>query len=216
MKAAPSHVYPITTNHLTWAPKQACGHINNGIAASFCCYDLLLLWNHQPCFDILWLDKCSVFIPRIAVGPGKPAGWKRNLTVTHGDDSSTGNQRASPIPTSSFTPMKNHQYHTGWKRPKRPFCKATWKYYDCVHKAFTRFDKHSRLNKEALSALHKEVVNPVEKHAPTNELISDMNCGVYVGVSLRWSGQTLRGKQSTVVQQTIERVLTETALWDYT
>lgn len=37
-----------------------------------------------------------------------------------------------------------------------------------------------QLNKDALSALYKAVVTPVEKHAPTNELISDMNCGVYV------------------------------------
>lgn len=42
------------------------------------------------------------------------------------------------------------------------------------------FERQGRPNKEALSATYKGVVTPVEKHASTNELISDMNCGVYV------------------------------------
>ncbi|CAJ1059165.1 Hypothetical predicted protein [Xyrichtys novacula] len=35
-------------------------------------------------------------------------------------------------------------------------------------------------DKEVLSALQKAAVTPVVKLAPTNELISDMKCGVYV------------------------------------
>lgn len=102
MKPAPSHVYPITTNDLTWAPQQACGHIKMEILLSFaagiyCLYETVSL---AP--TSFWLDKCFVFIPQTPKLPGRESSH----AVTHGDDSSAGNRRASPVPTGSSTPMK--------------------------------------------------------------------------------------------------------------
>lgn len=53
-----SHVYPITTHDLTWAPKEACGQINNGILAPF--YESVSLVPTS-----FWPDKHFVFIPWI-------------------------------------------------------------------------------------------------------------------------------------------------------
>lgn len=145
--------------------------------------------------------------------------WPMETIPPLGTEGPHPHQPAAPLP------WKNPQCHTGWKRPNRPFCKATWKYYDCIRKAFTHFDRHSQLNKEALSAPYKEVVTPVEQHAPTNELISDMNCGVYVRVfrcsahsfpSLLWAEFKGETGYCTVLRQTCQRFLTETTLWDYT
>lgn len=143
-------------------------------AAIYCFYETVSLASTS-----LWLDKWFVFIApssKASMSGEQPYcdPWRRFLRWELKGFTRTNQQLHSHEKSSNATQVERGQ--------KRPFCKATWKYYDCVHKAFTHFDRHSWLNKEALSALPKEVVTPVEKRAPTNELISDMNCGVYVRV----------------------------------
>lgn len=66
---------------------------------------------------------------------------------------------------------------------------------------------------------YKDMVNPVEKHASTNELISDMNCAVYARV-FRWSAHSFpsllwakfRRESDYCTQTNLAEFLTETAL----
>lgn len=185
------------------------------ILLSFAAGIYCFLWNRQPRSNILLAGKMScVHPPWIR----KHAGREGSLTVTHGDDSSAGNCRASPVPAGSSTPMKNHRCHTGWKRPQIS-AKQLVNIMICICEA-AHFERHGRPNKGTLSAVYKGVVTPVEKHAPTNELISDMNCGVYVWVfrcrahslpSLLWPWFKRETAYCTCTNWLCS---TETTLWD--
>lgn len=93
-----------------------------------------LFWHPFGCTDVLHLSRGSTN------GLGKYPGREKNLTVTHGDDFSTGSWRASPISTRGYTPVRKTAMPHRLKEAKTAFfCKATWKYYDCVRKSFHSF-----------------------------------------------------------------------------
>lgn len=221
VKPAPSHVYPITTNDLTWAPKQACGHINNGIlfcfaARIYCFYETVSL-----AFDILLAGQpfCVYSMnrrwPRKVSRTGEKPHcdpWRRFLHWEPKGFTRTSQQLHSHEKAGNATQVERGQ--------NGPSAKQLENIMIAFVKLSLILTGTARLDKEALSGPHKEVVTPVEKHAPTNELISDMNCGVYVRVlrcsahsfpSLLWA-ECSRGKLPTVLQHAAQSFLTETAL----
>lgn len=208
---APSHVYPIISNDLTWAPKQACGHINNGIPAPiYYFYESVSLVLTSFCLDkrfvfISWIDQWARKVSRTGEKPYCDP-WRRLLLWELKGFTCTNQHE------------KKQQCHTGWERPKWPFRKATWKYYDCVRKSFPSFW-------QAQPAQQGSIVCPVQRggnppgetcfHQRADkwyELWSLCLGGGFAAVriaSLHCSGLDLRGELPTVLTQTAQRFLTD-------
>lgn len=138
VKPAPTHVYPITTNDLNQVPRQAFGHIKKGIPAMFlriyCFYESIL------------------------------SGWTNVLCLSPEMERVQERRTAFLWPMETIPPLgaKGLHPYQPIKEPPLPHrlreakvCRAIWKYYDCVRKAFSHFDRHSLLHKEALSVLYK-------------------------------------------------------------
>ena len=142
----------------------------------------------------------------------RPSPWPVEQTPPLGAEGASPVQPAAPLPWST------RRCHTGWKRPEPLSCKATWKYYDCVAESFQSLWQAEAGSARKPRPTGTEIENPphppVEEHAPTNELISDMNCGVYVHTaSLHCSGLELRRNRPLHLHKRLS-VPTEPALWD--
>lgn len=161
--------------------KQACGRINNGIPASFFVaaiynfYENISFastsrWPHKHFEFILWNG--DGLWETIQVWRTEEEG---GLTVTRGDDSSVGNWRRF---TRTNRRLHSHERAADATQVDAGLLWSTSKIlWFCFAKSSQSFWQAAR--KHCLPST-KTRPTPVEKHAPTNELISDMNCGVYV------------------------------------
>lgn len=123
---------------------------------------MLLFWN-----DPAWLEKCVTCVPH--PWAGKHPG--REPSRVHGDSSPTGSWGASPTPTREETTDAT-QVEGGHNL--RSNLKMLW---------FHSWGFHSFWQVQAAQqgsiVCSAQEVTPAEEHAPTNKLISDMNCGVF-------------------------------------
>lgn len=132
--------------------------------------------------------KNFMFIPCITSGLRKYPGPERRLTVTQADTvwSPQGTKRLHPYQWAA--PQQ-------WKKPTMPHKLKegqngiSAKQLKNIMIAFIKLSViltgMSSLTRKHCLVCTKTWATPVEKHAPTNELISDMSCGVYVRVVLQ-------------------------------
>lgn len=161
-KQASSRVYPITTNHLTWAPKQPCEHINNGAPAQLCCPDLWILWQTQPCFDItlagfmFWVYPTNWW-PGTGEKPHRDP-WRRRLRWEPKCFTRTNQQLLSRGKTSNATQVERGQ--------NDPSAKQLEHIMIIFGKALTHSDRHG-------PGLQGSFVCPVQSHGnPRGETCS--------------------------------------------
>lgn len=129
-----------------------------------------------------------MFIPCITSGLRKYPRPECSLTVTQADTvCSPQGTKGLPIPVSSSTVMKKkatmpHKLKEGQNDISAKQLKNIMIAFIKLSVILTGTSSSTR--KHCLGCT-KTWATPVEEHAPTNELISDMSCGVYVRVVLQ-------------------------------
>lgn len=146
------------------------------------------LWKLQT--SSLWLDKWFWFYYFKKTVNRRSRSSETTRLWPLKEISSVGNQRCVTH-TSCSVPMKkkkkkHHQCHTGgWKSLRQLPCKALSKYYDISSPSFHSFwQTWVNATRKRCLHLNKNMATPVEKHVCTNELTSDIDCVVYVYVTI--------------------------------